>query len=258
VHKTPYKKLNQAINGLSPGRFYIIGARPGVGKTTFALNLVSAACKQDKHVTFVSLEMKAAELHKKLVSENGKVSITAMLNSDMNDHQFDMFQSTSIAMKDWKLQVFDDNRTFEAIKMQAKLDKMSGKLDCLFIDYLTLLESSITHKDVRMKTVYFTKSIKQMSMELEIPIVVLAQLNRNIEKNGKRDRPPMLSDLKESGSIEQDADVVMFVDRPSMYDDNASETEAIIWLEKNRMGRTGDFNLFSAMDISSFLDIEND
>ena len=68
----------------------------------------------------------------------------------------------------------------------------------------------------------------------------------------------MLSDLKESGSIEQDADVVMFVDRPSMYDDNASETEAIIWLEKNRMGRTGDFNLFSAMDISSFLDIEND
>lgn len=255
--QTPFKKLNTSMYGFLPGRLYILAARPGVGKTTLALNFATEACKQEKHVSFFSMEMKAGEIHKKIVSDIGKIRLQNIFNGDLNDDQLDRFMGASKLIKDWNLTIFDDGKqVFEDLKLQATLSKMRNKLDIIFIDYLTLLDTSSHHESIRLKVSHMTKELKQMAMNLNIPIVVLAQLNRNIESGSTTRRPPRLSDLKESGSIEQDADVVMFIDRPNMYDDSKPSDLAFIHIEKNRTGVTGSLPVRSNLELSRFSEMD--
>ena len=250
--QTPLKKLNEKIHGFMPSKLYIIAARPGGGKTTLALNCAVKAALQEKCVSFFTIEMSHEELTRKIISEVGAVPHEHLTTGNLSEGELDRIAKVAREIKDWNFTIHDDCQiSLEEIYVRCKLDKMKGKLDIVFIDYLTLLETSKKQESFRLKVNYMTRELKRMSKELKIPVVVMAQLNRDGDK-GEKPREPRLSDLKESGSIEQDADVVIFIDRSS--DDLKKENAAIISIAKNRGGDTGREKISARLDISKFCD----
>jgi len=247
---SPLTKLNEKIHGFMPNKLYIIAARPGGGKTTLALNCATEACRQNKYVNFFTLEMSKGELADKIISEVGMINYNNLVTGNLSNEEINRIVQARKTAHQWKLEIHDDSKiTLEEIQLRCKLNKMKGKLDIVFIDYLTLLDSSRKQESFRLKINYMTREIKKMAKELSVPVIVLAQLNREVEK-GTEPRLPKLSDLKESGSIEQDADVVMFIDRTSKEANENKAADLIV--AKNRGGETGRTFISARLDVSKF------
>ena len=254
-----YPRLDAMGSGFKPGDMVIIAGRPGMGKTGFAINIALAIAKQNLNVLFFSLEMPAEQILNRFVSIECSISSKSLLNA-----KFDPDEATRL----WgkfdgiaKLPIYIDDSSSLTIpklrsvakKIDAQLRKESNpdrttpnKLDCIFIDYLQLMDSNLYKEDKVCQVEYNSKNIKQLAKDLQIPIIAMAQLNRKIEerRGGKIEfssNKPMLSDLKDSGSIEQDADMVMFIHREDAYRKKEEEknNEAEIFVEKNRHGPTG-------------------
>tara|TARA_R110002020_G_scaffold269825_1_gene485148 strand:- start:5899 stop:7209 length:1311 start_codon:yes stop_codon:yes gene_type:complete len=241
-----FSALDRLNNGWNPGELVILAARPGMGKTTLALNFMINAINQDKRVLMFSLEMTTLELGFKLIS-----TITGLDNDRVKrgklteDEWKDIHSKTSFVINSNKLLVDDDGNTdLFGLKSISKRFNHKSKVDMIIVDYLQLLngsDKSNKQQNREQQISYLSRSLKALAKELDIPIICLSQLSRAVESRGNK--RPMLSDLRESGAIEQDANQVMFIYRDGYYNklDTSGDTEII--LAKNRAGQTGTIQL---------------
>lgn len=241
--------------GFAPGQMIIIAGRPGMGKTTLALDIGrNAALLADKTVMFFSLEMGRTELMHKMLAAEAHVKLKKIRQAkDLDRQDWEQMNSAMARLRSSNF-LIDDNPELNMVNLKAKCLKQKSRpegLDLVIIDYLQLAKMNSSHgKNREQEISEFSRDLKLLSKELDCPIVVLAQLNRgNVNRTEKR---PMASDLRESGSLEQDADAVILVHRPSEYDPNEKPgvTEAI--LGKVRAGEQGVVDMVSLLEYSKF------
>jgi replicative DNA helicase len=259
--ETGFKMLNELSGGWQKGDLIIVAGRPGMGKTAFTLALArNAAVMAGKSAAFFSLEMPTNQLMMRLISSESDIEQEKIRKGTIN--QAELAQITSKMDKLNKVNLFfDDTPALSVMDFRKKVRKLKRAdhgLDLVVIDYLQLMTTSnvegnnskvITNREQQIA--FISRSLKSIAKELEIPIIALAQLSRSAESRGNSTKPskPMLSDLRESGSIEQDADMVIFLFREAYYDDKAEDEEgnslkdvATISIAKNRNGRTDSFD----------------
>ncbi len=233
---TPWADLNRLIGGLRPGALTIVGARPGVGKTVIGLQLAKqlatvGACG------FVSLEMTTQDLQKRLVAQTARVPLSLLVNNKLSENNWQAVKMVEAEMKSWQLFVAEGVETITQVRSFIRSLHRRGNLKGVVIDYLQLMTSGKQVESRQQEVSSFSRQLKLLALELNIPIVALSQLNRAVES--RKDLRPQLSDLRESGSIEQDADVVILLHRDEQK--RASEMDLIV--AKNRSGMKGEVTL---------------
>ncbi|WP_210377327.1 DnaB-like helicase C-terminal domain-containing protein [Borreliella garinii] len=233
-----FSGLDNIIKGFKKGDYVIFGARPGVGKTTFALNIANNLCKQNRSVGFFSIEVVSNSITMSLVSINSGVEYDKIENNSlMNENERDIYEKTCSKIENYFI-VVDNTPNIRIHDLKAKARKMKKYygVEIIFIDYIGLI--SVEHNNTpRFEQVSFlSRNIRALAIELEIPIIVLCQLNREAEG-----RAPNLANLRESGSLEQDADIVIFLHRENEeQQDSYKEVRKVkIIVAKNRHGATG-------------------
>ena len=213
---TGFNELNKMTTGFGKGDLVIIAARPAMGKTSFILNTVNSLITQGKGVAFFSLEMPAEQLMLRLLSIQTSIPLQKLRVGDMNDDQWSSLNSAIDKMNDAKLFV-DDQGSININQLRSKLRKLKNQhpeIEIAVIDYLQIMQGVGT-QDRHLQVSEISRGLKMLARELEMPVVALSQLNRGVES--RNDKRPMLSDIRESGSIEQDADIILFVYRDDVY-----------------------------------------
>ncbi|MBR5753665.1 MAG: replicative DNA helicase [Clostridia bacterium] len=254
--------LDAKISGLNKADLIIVGARPAMGKTSFALNMAANVAKKGKKVAFFSLEMTKEQLAERVISMEARIHGEKMRNGRLSSSDWTNFSTVAGALHEIPL-YFDDTSNITTNEMKARVRRMKD-VDVVFVDYLQLMQSG-TRVESRVQEVsQITRQLKLMAKDLEVPVIVLCQLSRNTESRGKSHRP-QLSDLRESGSIEQDADIVLMLFRDDYYQQDGAEDENIerndintveVLVSKNRHGPVGtvelawnsEFTLFTSID----------
>lgn len=266
---TGYDKLDKMISGLQPDNLIILAARPAVGKTAFVLNVAeNVAIDSDVPVAIFSLEMSAESLVNRMLCAKGSIKADNLRDGHLDDDDWHKLYAATDALARTKLYI-DDTPGIKMAEIRAKcrrLDKETGGLGLIVIDYLQLIEGS--NKESRQQEVSeISRQLKKLSKELSVPVIALSQLSRGVEQ--RQDKRPVLSDIRESGSIEQDADIVAFLYRDDYYEreedsddvksdqqkeNDAGEVELII--EKNRAGARGTVHLVFLKAFNKFMAIE--
>ena len=257
--ETGFIDLDKATSGLHEGEMIVIAARPGMGKTAFALNIAThAAMTTKKAIAIFNLEMSKEQLVNRMLSALGGIEGKKLQNGQMMQTDWKKYNEAMSQLADTNMYI-EDNAGITSSDIRAKCRRLASKpegLGLVIIDYLQLLTLGGKRPDSRQQEVSdISRSIKTMAMELKVPVIALAQLSRNAEK--RENNEPMLADLRESGSIEQDADIVMFINRKDYYkakeqlgkNDNA-ETDIII--AKHRKGGTGKFTVLFEPTMMNF------
>src|SRR5215217_969913 len=256
---TGYIDLDNQLTGLHAGELIILAARPGIGKTSFAMNIaVHAALKENKAVGIFSLEMPADQLLMRLLASTARVDMKKLRGGRLSPHDEEKFQEMAGALYNAPIYI-DDSGGLSPFDLRAKARRVKQKdprLSLLVIDYLQLMHQKGKVESRQLEVAEISRALKQLAKELEVPIIALSQLNRKVEerKGGK----PMLSDLRESGSIEQDADVVMFIHReePPDGEEAAHRSSTAIPMElivaKQRNGPTGSVDLVFLSEFTRF------
>lgn len=240
---TGFNNLDDLINGLEPKKMYVIGARPAMGKTAFAINIVDHLIHElDKSVVFFSLEMPHEDVTGRILSMRSKVDSIKMNRANLESHEWDSIGVSLGLYEKCKFSIVDKPAIgiIELKKYCNFHNKKYGSLDVIVIDYLQLM-SEQSYKANRVQEVSFiSRSLKEISKKYNCPVLALSQLNRTLES--RIDKRPILSDLREAGDIEQDADVVMFLHREEVYNKNDYNLrgKAEVLVKKNRGGRIGD------------------
>ena len=255
---TGISTLDRKINGLKPGNLMILAARPSMGKTALALNIaLNAARRMDKAVAVASLEMSKAEVADRILSLESMVELSHLATGKLMEEEWERIAEATVGLSYYPIFVSDDSMTTVA-DIKAKCRRVEN-LGLVVIDYLQLIQSSGANtgrNENRQQVVSdMSRMLKLMAKDLNVPVLCLSQLSR---ANEKRDnKRPMLSDLRESGAIEQDADVVMFLYREGYYNEDADEpnlAECIV--AKNRHGETGKVKLQWTPEYAMFSAIE--
>lgn len=263
---TGFVDLDKVTTGLNRSDLVIVGARPAMGKTSFALNMArNVAMLGKKKVLFFSLEMTKEQLAERVLSTEARVLSTKMRTGEISDEEWPRLATATALLSNCEL-YFDDTSNMTVPEMKSRIRRLRD-VDAVFVDYLQLMKSGGRVESRVQEVSEITRSLKLMAKDLNIPVVVLAQLSRTTEGRGKSHKP-QLADLRESGSIEQDADIVIMLYRDEYYDaekeDDKDEPEeekpAINKVEfivaKNRHGPTttveamwnGDYTLFSNLE----------
>ncbi|MFI3284259.1 MAG: replicative DNA helicase, partial [Erysipelotrichaceae bacterium] len=260
--KTGYRSLDRLTNGLQRGDLIILAARPSVGKTAFALNLALKTAKyNDQAVAIFSLEMPAEHLISRMLAvESGVPGNTLKTGKFANDDELNRTNSAASSLSGLKIYIDDSSmiKTSEVFSKCRRLQAEHG-LALIVIDYIQLISGSAKSKENRQQEVSeISRNLKALARELNVPVVALSQLSRGVES--RTDKKPMLSDLRESGSIEQDADIVMMLYRSEYYEnrgqeENSQEVEVIVG--KHRNGATGILKMFFTKDVNTFTDMDN-
>lgn len=255
---TGFTELDKMTAGLHPGELTIIAARPSMGKTAFSLNIAQhIALRQKKTVAYFSLEMGKESMMMRMLSAESKVSMGEIRNGRIQDSAWPKLISAASALSESSIFI-DDTPGISPFEIRSRARRLKAEhgLDMILIDYLQLM-SLKTKTDSREREVAeISKGLKTISKELQVPVIALAQLNRGVE--GRSDRRPMLSDLRESGSIEQDADVIMMLYRDDYYDkeDPDKQGHAEVIIGKQRNGATGTVKLRFDAKYNRFRDAE--
>ena len=256
---TGWTDFDKITSGLHENQFIIIAARPAMGKTAFALNLATnVVTSSKKSVAVFNLEMGAEQLANRMLSSLGQIEGYKFMSGKLNNNDYVKFNEALSQLEDTNL-FLDDTPGITIGEIRSKCRRLktsSSGLDLVIIDYLQLISGGKNYGVNRQQEVSdISRSLKMLAMELNIPIIALAQLSRSVES--REDKRPLMSDLRESGSIEQDADIVAFLYRDDYYkkelrnDNNTSISELIIG--KHRNGTTGTINLLFKRDTSTFL-----
>ena len=245
--------LNKAINGLKKSDLIILAARPSMGKTALALNMAMAAAKEAP-VIFFSLEMSQQQLFERMLTAGSKVPISKIREGYLNDYDKNAIAQAAESLSNRKFFV-DDTRaqTLMNIKAQALRVKHECKgLGLIVVDYIQLMQGSKEYRGNRVQEVSeISRGLKVLAGELDVPVLALSQLSRAVEM--RADKRPQLSDLRESGSIEQDADIVMFLYREEYYDRDTDKHDiAEVNIAKNRNGKIATASLLFNADIQLF------
>lgn len=255
---TGFKKLDEMTAGLHPGEMTIIAARPSMGKTAFSLNIAQhVALRLKKTVAYFSLEMGKESMMMRMLSAESKVSMSEIRNGRIQDSAWPKLINAASALSEASIFIDDTPGVspFE-IRSRARRLKAEHGLDVIMIDYLQLMSMKQKYNSREQEVAEISKSLKAIAKELQIPIIALAQLNRGVE--GRTEKKPMLSDLRESGSIEQDADVIMMLYRDDYYDKENPEKQghAEVIVGKQRNGATGPVKLRFDAQYNRFRDAE--
>ena len=262
--ETGWPDLDQLTTGLHPGELIIIAARPAMGKTAFALNLAAhVAMTQDKAVAIFNMEMPAEQLAMRILSSLGQIDGFKLRTGNLMNPDWKRIQEASSQLAKTNL-VIDDTAGTTIGEIRAKCRRLASSekgLSLVVIDYLQLISGGKNYGINRQQEVSdISRSLKTLSLELGIPVIALSQLSRSVE--GRDDKRPMMSDLRESGSIEQDADIVAFLYRDDYYnkeartEDNNSISELIIG--KHRNGPTKTIELLFKKNTSTFLSLRKE
>ena len=257
--KTGFSALDRVLAGMGKSDLVLVGARPGMGKTSFALNIATNVAKQTKKaVCIFSLEMSAEQLVNRVLSSEALVNSYSLRTGDLSPEDWAHLATAAGELAGCD-SLIDDTSGMTVTAMKAKLRRVQN-LGMVVIDYLGLMQGD-GHKDNRVQEVSeISRSLKIMAKELMVPVICCAQLSRGPES--RTDKKPMLSDLRDSGAIEQDADTVIFLYRSEYYktgeatDQNTSVAEVII--AKNRHGSTGTVNMGWNGQFTKFVTIEDD
>lgn len=265
-YTTGYTELDNILTGLNRSDLIIVGARPAMGKTSFALNLArNVALVGKRKVLMFSLEMTKEQLAMRVLGTEARVSSMKMRSGQLTPDDFKRIASATSVLNDCAL-YFDDTSSITVPEMKAKTRRLGG-VECVIIDYLGLIKGSTSAENRVNEVSEITRNLKNMAKDLNIPIICCAQLSRGTEARGKSHKP-QLADLRESGSIEQDADIVMMLYREDYYkgekeeDPNSPETpqddinKVSVIVAKNRHGSTGTVDFAWDGEHTLFLPIE--
>ena len=236
---TGFIDLDAKTNGLQPSELIILAARPSMGKTALVCNIAEAVASEARQGVLVfSLEMSRLELAERLLCIRAKVQLHKLRKAELTDEERDELLRVSNELSDIPLFIDDTpGRTMSQVSAIARRIKRRNGLGVIIIDYLQLLEPDDKRAPREQQIAGITRRLKFMAKELQVPVIALAQLNRGVEL--REDKRPKLADLRESGAIEQDADIVMFLHRPEMYNPEDRPGEAEIIVAKHRAGPTG-------------------
>jgi replicative DNA helicase len=239
--ETGYKSLDLILQGLQPSSMTIIGARPGTGKTAFALGiLIHVGAVVKRPALFFSLEMSRQELAERILASTARIDSSKLRTGDLSDADWNRAHEAFGFLQ--SAQVFiDDNPSLTVMDVRSRarrIKQQQGDLGVVIVDYLQLMSSRGRAENRQVEVSDMSRSLKILARELQCPVIALSQLSRKLED--RADKRPVMSDLRESGSLEQDADVVLFLFRPEQYGEvaNDKKSEAEIIVGKNRNGPT--------------------
>ncbi len=253
-----YKKLDQISSGFQKGDLIILAARPSMGKTALALSIASYAAMNRSTVGFFSLEMSAEQLTLRLLASTSAVNHHNIRNATITSEEWIELTHVAAQLAEMKLFI-DDTAMLSLMDLRAKARKlkMEHGLQFLVIDYLQLIHANQKYENRHQEVSAISRSLKALAKELDIPILALSQLSRAVDS--RMDKRPMLSDLRESGAIEQDADLIMFLYRDVMYNaetENPTLSELIIGKQRN--GPTGTVYLDFIKELTKFENMDDD
>lgn len=251
-----FTELDGLTNGFGPGQMVIIAARPAMGKSTLALDIArAAAVKHNQATVFFSLEMGRSEIAMRLLSAEASIPLQAMRKGTLDSRDWAKMASTTARVNDAPLFIDDSpNLTLVEIRAKCRRLKQQHDLKMVVIDYLQLMSSGRRVENRQQEVSEFSRALKLLSKELEVPVIALSQLNRASEQ--RADKMPAISDLRESGSLEQDADMVILLHRESTYEkENPRAGEADFILAKQRNGPTGTVTVSFQGHFSRFQDM---
>lgn len=257
---TGFKKFDQITNGLQNSDLILLAARPGVGKTSLAMNIVNfAAINHAKSCAIFSLEMPVIQLVQRSLCGIACVSMQKALSGNLSEEEWRRLWQANKQLSESKLFIDDSslNTPMDILSKCRRLKREKG-LDLVLIDYLQLMRSGLKQDNRVLEIAEITRSLKIAAKELNVPIILISQLSRTVET--RKDHRPMLSDLRDSGAIEQDADIVLFIYKPDMYNDVVNEDgEGICEIEisKHRNGATGRVKVRWIGEWVSFVDIDS-
>lgn len=259
--KTGFRDLDKKTAGFQKGDLVIIGARPAMGKTTFAQNLAyNIASINKKGVLFFSMEMGANEIVDRIISDVSGVDNWKIRTGNITDEEFSRVGDAMGEMDELPIYIDDtSSMTIMELRNKARRAMHDHDIGIVIVDYLQLIQGSDRYKGNRVQEVTeISRGLKILARELEIPVIALAQLSRNV--TGRDDPRPVLSDLRESGSIEQDADLVMFLHRPDYYhqnEDGYEETHITeLLVQKHRHGAIGKIELYFHPELLRFMSLD--
>lgn len=249
--------LDKETAGFHEGELIIIAARPGMGKTAFALNVATnAAMSTDKAVAIFNLEMTAEQLVNRMISAVGQIEGSKFQNGMLNSNDWKKYNEAISQLAETNIYI-EDNTSITAPEIKAKCRRLANSekgLGLVVIDYLQLVTTGSRSESRQVEVSDISRSFKQLAMELKVPVIALAQLSRNAERS--ETKQPRLADLRESGSIEQDADMVLFINRADYHEAKSAEKLEIVPAEliiaKHRKGAVGLINLLFELNKSCF------
>lgn len=255
---TGFKDLNNITGGLQKSDLIILAARPSMGKTAFAVNIALNITKKNIPVAIFSLEMSTSQLTTRLFSQRGEINSNNIRNGTLDDIDIKKLSTTAGILSDKPLYIDDTaGLTISQLKTKARKLKREKNVQLIIIDYLQLMQSTSNKQYNRQQEISdISRGLKLLARELDITIIALSQLSRAVETRQQNNKRPILSDLRESGAIEQDADIVMFLYRDDYYNANSQVkglTELIF--AKHRNGATGTINLKFNKNYCSFENI---
>jgi replicative DNA helicase len=238
---TGYTDLDQILSGLQPSNLVVVGARPSMGKTAFALGMVAhAGITMGVPTLLFSLEMSHMELTQRLLGSEARVDANRMRTGNLRDADWTKVGHAISRMSEAPIFI-DDNPNLTVMDIRARARRLKSRegLGLVVVDYLQLMTGRNGAENRQVEVSEISRGLKILARELEVPVVALSQLSRGLEQ--RQDKRPMLADLRESGSIEQDADVVMFIYRDEIYNPESAESQGVaeIHVAKHRNGPTG-------------------
>jgi replicative DNA helicase len=252
-----FAKLDKLLGGFQKSDLIILAARPSVGKTSLALNFaLNAAKRYGQRVAFFSLEMSSEQLVQRLLSMETGINQQKLRLGDINENEWQMLIEAAGVLSETLLFV-DDTPAMSALELRTKARRLQAEhgLDLVIVDYLQLMRSDTRVENRVQEISYITRSLKSLARELEAPLIALSQLSRAVEM--RSEHKPILSDLRESGAIEQDSDIVMFIYREDMVkEDSERKNIADIIVAKHRNGPTDTVPLYFNKELTKFADLE--
>jgi len=252
---TGFKDLDSKTAGLQAGDLIIVAARPGMGKTAFSLNIASHAAFAGHGVAIFSLEMAREQLALRLLCSEARVDNSKVRTGYLSDRDFPKLATAAGKLHDALIYI-DDTPAISVLELRAKARRMARdrdkKLSLIIVDYLQLMRGSGAAQNREQEISEISRSLKALAKELSVPVLAISQLNRRVED--RNDKTPQLSDLRESGAIEQDADVIAFIYREAAYNPKSDDNTATITIAKQRNGPIGDLNLTFLREFTRFED----
>ena len=255
---TGFSRLNALTQGFQKTDLVVLAARPGMGKTAFALNIAAHLTIHNPYcVAFFSLEMSAPQLGFRIQCAEARVNLQRLREGRLSKDEKKFLFYTTQQMRDARFYI-DDQPSISLLEMRARalqLKQAQKGLDAVFVDYLQIMGSRQKYENRTQEVGSYSRGLKALAKELDVPVIALSQLSRRTEQRGS-EKEPQLSDLRESGAIEQDADVVIFLSRPEYYDkDTADKNVCEVIVAKQRNGPTGRFSLGWSGETTRFSDL---
>ena len=234
---TGFGKLDYQLHGLNKGDVIIVAARPSIGKTSFALNIAANIARKRKGIAFYTLEMTKTQLAQRLICSQARVSMQRAKQQDLQGEEHSKLTAAGNQIINWPIFISQQtDLTPEGLLASLRTLRRQHGIDCVVIDYLQLMNDPTVKENRVQQVTAISRKLKGIALQENLPLVVLSQLSRQTEhRDGRR---PVLSDLRDSGAIEQDADIVIFLYRKAYYDPSADNTAEVI-ISKNRNGPTG-------------------